>query len=382
MLNVNKTANNIKSFVNLPDLQQQHRDKILKAGTYPTALTVNENRAVASLIGEWRLLNCYLNDQPSTLLLASGAQVSIINIEEFAKNFPYVKVQHISLILDDCDTIRVQWGEDQDISFEGWVDMKVKIGQNDRLTEINVPFLVTSQKINNTILGFNAVKHLLQNKTDIETMVSILQTAFGNVDKSKMKSFVELIQQSESNCSRAPEAKVKGKNITTPAGKIMHVNCKSNVGLVKKERAMVFQSKCVELPEGIQCTVSVIMLKPGIKSYFKVPVINDNNHNIRIMKNTVIGNLEYVTSIVPLEVRANTGDPIKIENATINKAEVVTSNEPTADSKEDSTCWKDDHYQKLLEKIDLSGITHEQREQVSKMLKEKKAQCSLLTVMT
>ena len=260
--------------------------------------------------------------------------------------------------------------------------MKVKIGQNDRLTEINVPFLVTSQKINNTILGFNAVKHLLQNKTDIETMVSILQTAFGNVDKSKMKSFVELIQQSESNCSRAPEAKVKGKNITIPAGKIMHVNCKSNVGLVKKERAMVFQSKCVELPEGIQCTVSVIMLKPGIKSYFKVPVINDSNHNIRIMKNTVIGNLEYVTSIVLLEVRANTVDPIKIENATINKAEVVTSNEPTADSKEDSTCWKDDHYQKLLEKIDLSGITHEQREQVSKMLKEKKAQCSLLTVMT
>ena len=80
--------------------------------------------------------------------------------------------------------------------------------------------------------------------------------------------------------------------------------------------------------------------------------------------------VEYVTSIVPLEVRANTGDPIKIGNAVINKAEVVTSNEPTADSKEDGTCGKDDHYQKVLEKIDLSGLTHEQREQVRKMLKE------------
>ena len=102
--------------------------------------------------------------------------------------------------------------------------MKVKIGQNDRSTEISVPFLVTTQKINNTILGFNAIKHLLQNKTDIETMVSILQTAFDNVDKFKMKSFAELIQQSESNCSRTPEVKVKGRNITIPAGKIMHVN--------------------------------------------------------------------------------------------------------------------------------------------------------------
>ena len=106
--------------------------------------------------------------------------------------------------------------------------MKVNIRQNDKSTEINVPFLVKTQKINSTILGFNAIKHLLQNKTDIGTMISILQTAFDNADKSKMKLFVELIQQKESNCSRTPKVKVKGKNITIPAGKIVHVNCKSS----------------------------------------------------------------------------------------------------------------------------------------------------------
>ena len=90
--------------------------------------------------------------------------------------------------------------------------MRVKIGQNDRSTEIiKVPFLVTTQKINNTILGFNAIKPHLRSKTDIEAMASILQTTFDNVDKSKMKSFVELIQQRETNCSRAPEIKEKGK---------------------------------------------------------------------------------------------------------------------------------------------------------------------------
>ena len=123
-------------------------------------------------------------------------------------------------------------------------------------------------------------------------MVSILQTAFDNVDKSNMKSFVELIQQSDCNCSRTPEIKVKGTNITIPAWKIMHANCKSNVGLVKKERAMIFQSKCVALTQGIQSTDSVIIWKPGIKNYFKAPVINDSNHNITIMKNTVTANLE------------------------------------------------------------------------------------------
>ena len=124
----------------ISDLQQLHRDKILKAGTYSTTLTVNKNRAVTSLVGKWCLLNCYLNDEPSTLLLDSGAQVSIINIEEFAKNFRHVKIQHISSLLDDCDIIRVRWGSDQDISFERWPDMKVMKGQNDRSMEINAPF--------------------------------------------------------------------------------------------------------------------------------------------------------------------------------------------------------------------------------------------------
>ena len=48
----------------------------------------------------------------------------------------------------------------------------------------------------------------------------------------------------------------------------------------------------------------------------------------------------------------------------------MKANESTADSKEDSASGKDDHYQKVLEKIDLSGLTHGQREQVRKMLRE------------
>ena len=49
--------------------------------------------------------------------------------------------------------------------FEGWVDIRVKIGQNDRSTEINVPFLAITQKINNTISGFKTISHSLQKKT-------------------------------------------------------------------------------------------------------------------------------------------------------------------------------------------------------------------------
>ena len=49
--------------------------------------------------------------------------------------------------------------------------------------------------------------------------------------------------------------------------------------------------------------------------------------NQKFIKNTVIDNLEYATSIVPLEIRANTDDPTRIGKAAIKKAEVVISNE-------------------------------------------------------
>ena len=54
----------------------------------------------------------------------------------------------------------------------------------------------------------------------------------------------------------------------------------------------------------------VVLLKPGIRNYFRVPVIKETNDGIMIMKNLIIGHLEYVSSIVPLEVTTKTESKI------------------------------------------------------------------------
>ena len=77
-----------------------------------------------------------------------------------------------------------------------------------------------------------------------------------------------------------------------------------------------------------------------MKNHSKVPVINDNNHNITVMKNSH-WQVRICNINMQLEIRANTGDPTRIGNAAINKAEVVNAYEPTADSKEDSASGKD-----------------------------------------
>ena len=49
---------------------------------------------------------------------------------------------------------------------------------------------------------------------------------------------------------------------------------------------MMFQQEETELAEGLDCTDSIIMIKKGVKNYFKVPVVNSSDHDI--LKKTMI----------------------------------------------------------------------------------------------
>ena len=107
------------------------------------------------------------------------------------------------------------------------------------MAEVNVPFLVTTQNLNDTILGSNAIKHLVQNRNNTESIVSLFQTVFDEVGRVKMETFVELIKQSKVQ-DKETEVKVKGKDVI-------------NVDLIEKERAIIFQQRDVEQPERIHC---------------------------------------------------------------------------------------------------------------------------------
>ena len=109
------------------------------------------------------------------------------------------------------------------------------------MAEVNVPFLVTTQNLNDTILGSNAIKHLVQNRNNTESIVSLFQTVFDEVGRVKMETFVELIKSKVQD--KETEVKVKGKDVI-------------NVDLIEKERAIIFQQRDVEQPERIHCADS------------------------------------------------------------------------------------------------------------------------------
>ena len=77
------------------------------------------------------------------------------------------------------------------------------------------------------------------------------------------------------------------------------------MGSLTSPQSMIFQQGEVELPEELECTDSVTMLKPGAKNYFQIPVSNSSNHDIVLKKNIITGRAEYINLIIPLPVKFN-----------------------------------------------------------------------------
>ena len=65
----------------------------------------------------------------------------------------------------------------------------------------------------------------------------------------------------------------------------------------------MFKSSSEQTPEGLQCADTVVYLRKGIKNYFKIVLVNNSNHDIFLKKDTVLDYLDYVSSVIPLEVK-------------------------------------------------------------------------------
>ena len=97
----------------------------------------------------------------------------------------------------------------------------------------------------------------------------IFENVFNSTDHQKIDSLKNFITTTEEarTC-----VKIKGKDIVVPAEKVLHVQCKADVGFLERKTPMMFQQLETELPEGISALDSVLPIKKGISNYFQVPV--------------------------------------------------------------------------------------------------------------
>ena len=76
-----------------------------------------------------------------------------------------------------------------------------------------------------------------------------------------------------------------------PAGKLINIQCKVNLDNINNRIPTLFETKEIELPEGLETADNIVSVKSGMNHRLKVPVINNSKHGIFLPKNTIISTL-------------------------------------------------------------------------------------------
>ena len=82
---------------------------------------------------------------------------------------------------------------------------------------------------------------------------------------------------------------------------------------------MMFQQLEAGLPEDISAVDSLVTIKKGISNYFQVPVVNQSKHDIALRKNTSVGVIKDVKSVIPSQFKQSTS----CKHPSINRATVT-----------------------------------------------------------
>ena len=93
------------------------------------------------------------------------------------QNHPAAEIKHISHILDQPDSMRVQWGNNADIPFNSFTAMQLNVGDEGVSYHVDVAFLITTDHIHHPILGLNAIRHIAKDSSDVNFLNKLFEKA-------------------------------------------------------------------------------------------------------------------------------------------------------------------------------------------------------------
>lgn len=164
-----------------------------------------------------------------TVLLDSGAQVSIIDKSWKHKYIPQQEVRPLSDLIGNrgLDLTAANGGQ---IPYDGWVELTFNLpGNKDPNLGIRVPFLVSRVGLVRPILGFNVIQELiLGQEGDIEVVAVIgklLREAM-QLEDDKAQTMVNLIHTRESN-RHLVMVRVGRRDIVVCPGQVTRINARS-----------------------------------------------------------------------------------------------------------------------------------------------------------
>ena len=299
---------------------------------------VMKNHKLVRLVGEKPILNCSLNGVDCEALWDTGAMVSMITADWVKANYPNEEILSIMDFLDG-DTLNLLAANNTPVAVEGVVVLNFDVNN---FNNLSVPFIVTTDTLNQPIIGYNVIEHMVSSG-GIGGIGEAFQKTFPSLSLKTAEAVVNVIR-ADTNIGGTAEAAAR---TVIPPHSRCRVKCKTGgMKSPEPEQSILFSPNILD--SELEYSESVSTLKMG-KAYVNIVVTNPTNVAKVIKKGTCLGDLEVVSAVIPI----------------VPKKEVQEKKVPEEKKTEtptDSKSW--------LPETDLSHLSEDQRLIAEKVLRE------------
>ncbi len=307
---------------------------------------------LVSIVGEKCLICCLLNGNKTQILWDTGAQVSLITESHLQRFSPKATVEDIATLLDN--NLRLTAANGTDIPFCGWVKLPFQLENSN--TTLLVPFLVTKERLDTPIIGYNVIAELSKQK-GFSALNSQLFPGVANVDINQVTGILQKSSE-EDLCT----IKTSKKDHILQPGQSISLSLQTRIGPIQKVTPVLFEpDETGQIPAGLNVTDTLLSLKPGRSPTVSITVFNTHSNSITLPGRTVLGKLNLVKSVTPVDIENKSG--FAIHNGQ-NKDHVACNG--VTSQRNDRTPGIPAH----LEGIKLDGLSDEQNEKALDLLKE------------
>ena len=241
-------------------------------------LTPKKTSKIAKLVGKHCLISCKMNGKETDALFDTGAQVSIVSQFWLESNLPKTKLQNSSEILDTDLDLKAANGTK--IQYIRWVEIDFAMASDDTHDDIIVPFLVTSVKLDNLIVGYNVIEEAMKgNVSDgLNTDISLVNSVTATIRESNRENipaFIDFIYENAINDDDLCVLKTSKKAQIIPKGETVTVRCRANVGIIKSKTPALFEPDLsTTVSSGLELTQTLLVLSKGKSPRVSIQIAN------------------------------------------------------------------------------------------------------------
>ena len=334
--------------------ERKRREERENAGVFVSHLSPQEHAQVVRLVGRKCIVKCLLNGLETDALWDTGAQVSIISHSWLKQCLPGCDIRDIAELVG-MDGLELKAANGN----EGWVELTFNLIEDDSDHTVTVPFLIAKDFLDMPIVGFNVIEEITKHfdrGSSVRvngSLADVLTSSPTGVERRKVEALVQFITSEPAK--ELAIVKSRKQDIVIPRRQSDIVSCRAAVGPVSKIPVLFELDPNYYWPSGLEIPETQVTVAGGPTCRVNIRVDNPTKHDITLKGRTMLGHLQQVKSVTPLEVK------LKEENSPsihVEESPSVNMPEPCANEGSYTTCEKQPC--SYIPDIDTEDLTEEQ----------------------